>query len=287
MTTAYLDVPVYSEFDGVAQGRAGAQITAAEAEALRGAMRAVRLIVRPSIVVLDELLCELDSDRAAMVRKLRIVRGLGNGFQGMLKQPPDLLRDYIRAYADGGPAPTILLPEDQRRAIVASLAEVCAGSTRHDAVLAHITGDVRGQKDAWKDSMRTAQAQVLAEIDWDRRDRDQRRALTFEMFYTAGAASLAQGFAEPLGCADAVADVGSLACSRCPPCMHAWGWPCPRCMPRSWAKRASLASDSPIGMMVTICGTRFWDPQPRSSPRSTGGSPATSSGSLGSLSHAS
>ncbi len=200
MATAYLDVPIYSELDDCVLRRASAQIALEEAQALRDAMRRSQILVRPSIVVLEELLCELDSDRPAMVRKLRIMRDLGNGFQGMLKQPSDLLDESIQTYAEGRPQADILLAEDQRRIVVKSLAEICAGSASQDTVLREIAAGVPARKIAWKETMRTAQAQVLAEVDRDKRDP---RAITFEMFHKAGAQALAEDFAESLGCADA------------------------------------------------------------------------------------
>jgi hypothetical protein len=150
--------------DGLAVGRAGAQITPKEATALREALRAGQLTVRPSIAVIDELLCELDSDRPGMVRKLRTMRSLGNVFQQMLKLPSDLLRDSIKAYANGGSPPDILLAEDQRRVVVKSLAEVCAGSASPDLILRQIAEDVRAQKAGWEESMRTGQAEVPTEL---------------------------------------------------------------------------------------------------------------------------
>jgi hypothetical protein len=67
MPVVYLDTVVYSELDARAQGRADAQVTAAEAQALRDAMRSGQILVRPSPVVLDELVSELVSDRPAMM----------------------------------------------------------------------------------------------------------------------------------------------------------------------------------------------------------------------------
>jgi hypothetical protein len=196
--TAYLDTPIISEADKRLQGQAS-QITQQELEALRAVLKNGTLIVRPSLVVLDEVLGELESDRAAMVRKLRLVRELLGGFHGMLNQPSALLRDTIRAYAEGQPAPAITLLEGDRRAIVATLSEVCAGSTRFDDSLRQIRNDVGELKDAALAGMEGAQAETLAELQWASRDPDERRNLTFEVFWNAGAERFAGDFADALG----------------------------------------------------------------------------------------
>ena len=204
MPVVYLDTVVHSELDAREQGRTAAQVTEDEARDLWAAIRNGRVLVRTSPVVLDELTGELENDRSAVVRKFRIARDLGNGFHAMLKAPADLMRDAIRAYADGTiNPPDILLPEPERAAVVAAVADVCAGSTRRDRELTLITLYVGELKDKWKASMREGQAEVLSKIGWDRRSSEDRRALTFQMFFETGAKSLAEGFAESLGCAEA------------------------------------------------------------------------------------
>jgi hypothetical protein len=193
-----LDTPIISEADKRLQGQA-AQITHEELEALRAALKNGPLIVRPSLVVLDEVLAELESDRAAMVRKLRLIRELLGGFQGMLNQPSALLRDTIRAYAECQPAPAITLLERDRRVIVSTLSEVCAGSTRFDDSLRQIRHDVGELKDAALAGMESAQAETLAELQWESRDPDERRELTFDVFWNAGAERFAGDFANALG----------------------------------------------------------------------------------------
>src|ERR1700730_3273653 len=103
MPVVYLDTVVYSELGARAQGLADAQVKEDEVHALREAMRSGRIIVRPSVAVIDELVSEIAKDRPAMVRKLQLMRGLGNGFLGMLKGPATFARDAFQAYADGAP----------------------------------------------------------------------------------------------------------------------------------------------------------------------------------------
>jgi hypothetical protein len=188
MPVTYLDTVVYSEMDGRAEGRPDAQVTLAEEQALRSAMREGTVLVRPSFVVLD---------------KLRLMRGLGNGFQGMSKPPATLLHEAIQAFADGSPPPDALLPDGERRGIVSYLSDVCAGSTRWDAVLTQVMGEIQGIKGTWRETMREAQEQALRRIDANPRMAQERQTLTFQAFFEAGAESLAGGFAEPLGCGEA------------------------------------------------------------------------------------
>src|SRR5437879_5839752 len=52
----------------------------------------------------DELLAYWRTDREAAIRKIRIAERLV-GFDNLLKQPADLLRDEVQAYAQGVASP--------------------------------------------------------------------------------------------------------------------------------------------------------------------------------------
>ncbi len=198
MKTAYFDTCVYSEMD---KGPGG-QVSPEEVEGLRAAIARKDIVVRVSLADIDELVGELKTDRPAMVRKLRIIRALV-GFHGMLKQPTDLLRESIQAYAEGRPSPATQLLETDRRAVVKCLADVAAGSTRLDAALAGITADVNDLKNTFRAGMKEAQAETLAELGWESRDPEERRALTFETFWKAGAERFADDFATARGWGEA------------------------------------------------------------------------------------
>lgn len=165
----YLDTPIITEIDKVTEGQAGAQVTVEEAKHLKEAIRGGKISVPPSLVVLVELIDAVEKDRVAVVRRLRIMRDLLGGFHGMLNHPSALLRERVRSYAEATSPPTITLPEEDRRAIVSVLSEVCAGSTRFDEALMKITGGVGVLKEEAKASMEKAQADTLAEVGWESR----------------------------------------------------------------------------------------------------------------------
>ena len=209
---AYFDTCVFSEVD---RGNAG-RVPPSDVAALREAMSRQNLLVRVSLADIDELVGELQGDRQAMVRKLKIVRSLV-GFQGMLKQPSDLLRDAIRAYAEGAPLASVTLPEGDRRAVVSCLSEVAAGSMRVDVALAKIAAGVSELKDAAWAGMKKAQAETLAELGWENRDPEERRSLTFRMFWDAGAERFADDFATARGHGDACRKRGLDGLLKIPP----------------------------------------------------------------------
>jgi hypothetical protein len=198
MKTVYFDTCVYSEIDRGPDG----QVPPTEVEGLRAAMARKDILMRVSLADIDELVGELKTDRPAMVRKLRIMRSLA-GFHGMLKQPTDLLRESIQAYSEGQPTPATALPEADRRAVVKCLVDLAAGSSRMDAALAKITADVNDLKDSFRTGMKEAQAETLTELGWESRGSEERRALTFEMFWKTGAERFADDFATARGYGEA------------------------------------------------------------------------------------
>jgi hypothetical protein len=202
MLRAYLDTNVYSALADEGQ------IPAEDQAGLKAALAQGALVAPVSLANIDELLGGLDSDRPATIRRLKLMRGLV-GFHGMLKQPRDLLRDAIEAYAAGVEAPPVTLPEPERRKVVLFLADVLAGSTRHDQDLKQIVDGVGGLKGTWLASMLDAQRRALTDPELP--PREVRWGITFEEFFDSVAQDLAEAFAESQGCADACRARG-LAC---------------------------------------------------------------------------
>jgi hypothetical protein len=101
MPRAYFDTNVYDHIDK-------AYVASADVDALRIASKGGELIARLSIADVEELLGQWETNRGAAVRKLQIARDIV-GFQEILKQPCDLLKDAFKAYAAGE------LPPSQER----------------------------------------------------------------------------------------------------------------------------------------------------------------------------
>ena len=196
MLRAYFDTNVYS-----ALADNDTRISPGERQALLRAATSGALVAPVSLAALDETVGQLETDRPAVIRKLAMIRGL-NGFRGMLKQPSDILKEAIEAYGVGAEAPPVILPENERRKVVRFLADVIAGSTRHDADLAAIVRGVgdrhRGLKGSWFADMLGAQRDSLADPVMPSLKKRQR--VTFEQFFAYGAEDAAEGFAKFLGC---------------------------------------------------------------------------------------
>ena len=107
MLSAYFDHNIYNDLDE-------ARIPSDQASGLRALLTSGRISVRLSLPNIEELLGLWERDRAAAIRKLRLARSL-IGFVGLLKQPGDLVRDAIQAYADGTPATSPALAWGMRR----------------------------------------------------------------------------------------------------------------------------------------------------------------------------
>ena len=157
MLRAYFDTNVYSALAD--EGR----VSAEDKAALKAAVTRGALVAPVSLANIDELMGDLETDRLAMVRRLAVMRGLV-GFHGMLKQPRDLLRDAIEAYAAGVEPPPVTLPEAERRKVVLFLADVVAGSTWYDRDLKQIVEGVGGGlKGSWLTGMLDAQQRALSD----------------------------------------------------------------------------------------------------------------------------
>ncbi len=212
MLRTYLDTNVHSAI-------AAGQVPAAEVEAFRAALAAGTLLAPVSLVNLDELLGQADTDRPATVSRLQTIRHLV-GFHGMRKQPRDILRDAIEAYAAGIEALPITLPETERRVVVSFLVDFIAGSALHDGALREIVSGVDGLKDSWLADMQGAHRQKLADPDWARwaqRPRRERQALTFADYFAGSAPDMAEAFAAAHGCAEACRQRGLNGLLDCGP----------------------------------------------------------------------
>ena len=174
MPSAYFDANLYDHI-------AKRYIPDAEVEPVRGPLARRHIIAYVSIADVEELLGDWDTDRAAALARLRGARDLV-GFEGMLKQPRDVLAEAIEAYAAGRATPSPLAPRDQRETVAAALHRAAEGDSTLDRELFEIIGSVRAMKEGFHASMAQARTKTLAELKLDGRGREERRALTFQAF---------------------------------------------------------------------------------------------------------
>lgn len=158
MLRAYFDTTVPS---GIVDGK----VPADEIAALKAAFARKDIIAPLGPVILDELVGELEIDRAAMIRKLAVLRRLGT-FRGMLKMPRDILKEAIEAYAAGIEQPPVQASEVDRRRVVTILAGVIAGSRRYDEDLKAAVAGVDGLKSSWLGDMLEGQRRFRTDPDW-------------------------------------------------------------------------------------------------------------------------
>src|SRR2546426_10492082 len=85
MLRAYFDTNVY---DAIEKGTLHGE----DVEAIRVALKRREIVAPLSLSDIEELLGQWDTDRPATIRRLRVAGDLV-GFDGILKQPSDLLRD--------------------------------------------------------------------------------------------------------------------------------------------------------------------------------------------------
>jgi hypothetical protein len=194
MPRAYFDTTVPS---WIVDGK----VPADEVAALAAAFTRKALIAPAGPVILDELIGELEIDRAAMIQKLTVLRQFDT-FHGMLKMPSDILKEAIEAYAAGAEPPPVSAPEGDRRRVVAVLVDVIAGSRKYDADLKEAVGSVEGLKNSWFSKMFEAQGQALTDPEWGPRIGEARQTMPFEDFFEGTAAALAERLADSIGCGD-------------------------------------------------------------------------------------
>src|SRR5262249_47424306 len=195
MPRAYFDANIYSQI-------AAGHIPVDEVDAIRGPLARREILARLSLGDADGLLGDWQIHRRAAVSRLKIAPDLV-GFDNILKQPNDMLREAIESYAAGRPEPSPLLPPDHQKLVAEVLHELAAGETYEevDLITAEIVRGVRDLKNGFRDGMREAQQQTLAEMRWDTRDPEERRSVTFEAFWDGNAAYYAEAFAASVGLA--------------------------------------------------------------------------------------
>lgn len=164
------------------------------------------LDVRLGLPDLEECLGLWDTDRPTALRRLRIVRDLA-GFEGLLKEPGEILEDAIRAYADGRAIPFALMARHDRRHFAAVLGKIAEGSTKYDREVAEMMAEVKASKDRYKAAMTDARDRSLNELS-HRFTQRELGALPFVDFFARGATDYAAAFTDRKGLADACRDRG-------------------------------------------------------------------------------
>lgn len=195
MRCAYFDTTIY---DHIVK-------TDKEAKALRADLARHKVVANLSIVNVEELLGDWDTNRQQAISRLQVARDLV-GFDSILKQPSDLLKEAIEAYATDAPPPSPMLLRHERRHLRSLLHKVANGNTRLDPILAKIVADVRREKEAFKATMTQKRAQVLDELT----QKYEPRAIAqipFEEFWN-DATLWAEAFADHFGLGDACRERG-------------------------------------------------------------------------------
>lgn len=176
-----------------------------EVKALRTDLARREVVANLSIVNVEELLGDWDTKRQQAIRRLQVARDLV-GFDSILKQPSDLLKEVIEAYATGTPPPSSTLPRHQRRLLTSLLHKVADGNARLDPILSQIVSEVRREKEAFKAAMIRGRAQTLDELT----QKSEPRVLAhvpFEEFWN-DATLWAEVFADHFGLGDACRERG-------------------------------------------------------------------------------
>ncbi len=195
MLRTYLDSSAYGHIDS-------GEIPPEDVAAFRDAVNRGHIVALLSIADVEELLGSWETNRAAAVQRLRLARDLV-GFDRMLKPPADLLEDAIRAYANGVEAPAPIAPGRVRRFLAGSLNRIAGGSSRLASEVSEIITDVRNQKESFHQAMTTALERTRADLGRKSYTREERRALTFEVYWTKTAPSWAEAFADRVGLGEA------------------------------------------------------------------------------------
>ncbi len=197
MLRAYFDTNVY---DAIEKGNLHGE----DVEAIRVALKRREIVAPLSLSDIEELLGQWDTDRPATIRRLRVAGDLV-GFDGILKQPSDLLRDAIQAYVAGTAAPSPLLPRQDRRILATYLSRLVRGYVSHADELTKVVAAVHLNKERFGNVMLEGRDQTLAE--W-KTLHPENPAVTFAEYFASGADRWAEDFAVPLGLAQACRDLG-------------------------------------------------------------------------------
>ncbi len=205
MLSAYFDNCVYSETAATANSK----IKADELVGLKAALTSGKLVVRMSIADIEEQLGDLDKSPKMAVERLRAARNLV-GFQGMLKQPRDLLADAVRAYVDGTQPPAVTLSEPERRGLVFNyLSPLLAGKASTIRFALEVLSDVRAQKTQFFESMAEARPLTLDLLNWKALNAKDRKGKDFDFFWKGAAHHWAGWVADGAG-----GDLGQAARER-------------------------------------------------------------------------
>ncbi len=135
MVHVYFDTNVY---DHIEKGF----ISSDKVDSFREAVRQGEVLAHLSVADVEELLGQWETDRPSVVRKLQVARDLV-GFDGILKQPADLLREAITAYASSAPLPSPMLPQRERQLLKDCLDRISVENGRLSREVSQIVADVR------------------------------------------------------------------------------------------------------------------------------------------------
>lgn len=189
MRPIYFDTNIY---DDIAKTGKGVQ-------ALRAELARRKLVAILSIVNVEELIGDWDTNRPKTIRRLDVTRELVD-FDNILKEPNVLLKEAIEGYATDGPRPPRTLPQDQLFVLSSCLHKVANGNAQLDPVLSRIVAEVRREKEIFKAMMKRARAQSRDEFT----QRYEPRVLAqipFEEFWS-DAPLWAEAFADHFGFGD-------------------------------------------------------------------------------------
>ena len=150
----------------------------------------------------DELLAQWPTDHVAALRMLGIARDLV-GFDNVLKQPADLLRDEIVAYAQGLASPPKTMPRSLATFFDRELREVAEGGPGSDQLAAKVAADITTLKDDYKKQMADARDEVLTHMKWNERTPAERKSVPFDEYLAESGPYLAEAFADSVGVGDA------------------------------------------------------------------------------------
>ena len=191
MPRVYFDTTVC---DDLAEGEVPGQ----DLEELRPMIARRKIMAYPSLVDVEELLGQWETEPAEAIRRLQVMEDLV-GFSPMLRQPADLLADEIRAYALGTPPPPRTLRPRDDASVANHLRRIIRGDRALDPKITEVLGDVKKLKEESHAMLTEARDQVLTQLKWEELDPNDRKALKFEDYFASNVQYWAEAFAKPLG----------------------------------------------------------------------------------------
>ena len=186
MPTAYFDTTVYDDI-------AKSKVTPGDRQAVRRLIARGAIRAYPSVVNVEELLGQWESDPSAALQRIEILVDLV-GVDNVLKQPRDLLDEAIHAYAEGRTAAPVTMRRADRDLYFEHLNGLLQGHPDFD--VSGVLADIRKMKDDFKQRMAEARERVLTELQWASHPIEE---LTFDAFFNDGAPQWAEDFADHLG----------------------------------------------------------------------------------------